>query len=352
LVAITALMTEVIEPYLKPFIANELVLFLSITILITLFVLLFGEFVPKILFRSYADNILFVLAMPLQFFLWILAPISWVMTRFAKAILRLFGQKATEHEETSFGAVDLEDFIKNTRTASEEEIDTQLFGNALYLKEVKAKGCMVPRSEIVWIDANESLDGLIKVFADTKLSKILVCEDDLDNVLGYVHHHQLLHKPKSIKQILMNVAIIPETMRVDQLLTFFTKQRVSLACVVDEFGSTAGVITLEDILEQLFGDIEDEYDNEGDEYTEEQISEVEFRFSARLDINYLNEKYGPLIDFPEGEYSTLSGYIVITTGDIPSQGEIVELDGYQFLIEEGNETKIEKVLVKKLHTEI
>ena len=352
LVAITSLMTELIEPWLKPFIHNELLLFLIITIIITLFVLLFGEFIPKILFRSYADEILFYLAMPLRFFLWILAPISWVMTRIAKGILRLFGKKAPDYEETTFGAVDLEDFVKNTRTTSDEEIDTQLFGNALYLKEVKAKACMVPRSEIVWIDANESLANLTKMFAETKLSKILVCEDDLDNVLGYIHHHQLLHKPKSIKQIVMNIAIIPETMRVDQLLNFFTKQRLSLACVVDEFGSTAGVISIEDILEQLFGDIEDEYDREDEEYLEEQINDHEFRFSGRLEINYLNEKYAPTIDFPEGDYTTLSGFVVITTGDIPEQGDIIELDGYHFTIEQVTDTKIETVLVKRLYDDV
>ena len=352
LVAITSLMTELIEPWLKPFIQSELLLFFSITVIITLFVLLFGEFIPKILFRSYADEILFALAMPLRFFLWILAPISWIMTRIAKGILYLFGKKALEHEETSFGAVDLEDFIKNTRTTSDEEIDTQLFGNALYLKEVKAKACMVPRSEIVWIEANDSLENLIVIFSETKMSKILVCEGDLDNVLGYVHHHQLLHKPKSIKQVLMNIAIIPETMRVDQLLNFFIKQRLSLACVVDEFGSTAGVISIEDILEQLFGDIEDEYDREDEEYLEEQLNENEFRFSGRLEINYLNEKYAPIIDFPEGDYSTLSGFIVITTGDIPEQNAIIELDGYRFTVEQVTDTKIETILVKRLYDEV
>ncbi len=352
LVAITALMTELIEPFLKPFIHNELVLFLSITIIITMIVLLFGEFIPKTLFRAYADDALFMLAMPLQFFLWILAPISWVMTRLAKGILRMLGQVAIEHEETAFSAIDLEDFIKNTRTESEEEIDTQLFGNALYLKEVKVKSCMVPRSEIVWIDSSENLEDLLKVFTETKMSKILVCEGDLDNVLGYVHHHQMLHNPKNIKQLLMNIAIIPETMRVDQLLAFFTKQRLSLACVVDEFGSTSGVITLEDILEQIFGDIEDEYDQEDDDYIAEQLSEQEFRFSARLEINYLNEKFGPVIHFPEGEYSTLSGFIVITTGDIPEQGAVILLDGYEFTIEQVADTKIETVFVKRLYGEL
>jgi putative hemolysin len=352
LVAITSLMTELIEPYLAPFIHSELLLFLIITIIITLIVLLIGEFIPKILFRSYADDILFHLAIPLRFFLFILAPISWVMTRFAKGILRLFGNTAVEHEETSFSAIDLEDFVKNTRTSTEEEIDTQLFGNALYLREVKAKTCMVPRSEIVWIDVTATVDDLIKIFADTKLSKIIVCEGDLDNVLGYVHHHQMLHRPKTIKQMLMNISIIPETMRADQLLAYFTKQRLSLACVVDEFGSTAGVISIEDILEQIFGDIEDEYDTEDQEYLEEQINEHEFRFAARLDINYLNEKYAPVIDFPEGDYSTLSGYIVITRGDIPEQGDVIALDNYEFYIEQVADTKIETVRVKRIYNEI
>ncbi len=351
LVAITSLMTELIEPFLEPFIHNELLLFLIITIVITLFVLLFGEFVPKILFRSYADEILFFLAVPLRFFLWLLAPISWVMTRMAKGLLRLAGQVPQEHFENDFSAVDLEDFIKNTRTESEEEIDTQLFGNALYLKEVKVKTCMVPRSEIVWTDINDGMPELLKIFSETKMSKILVCEGDLDNVLGYIHHHQMLHQPKNIKAALMNISIIPETMRVDQLLAFFTKQRVSLACIVDEFGSTTGVITLEDILEQIFGDIEDEYDQEDNEYIAEQLDEQEFRFSARLEIDYLNEKFAPVIHFPEGDYSTLSGFIVTTTGDIPEQGDVIELDAYQFTIEQVTDKKIELVHVKRLYSD-
>jgi CBS domain containing-hemolysin-like protein len=350
LVTVTSLATEFLKPLLEPFIHEELFLFSSITVIITVFILLFGEFIPKVLFKTYADEILYYLAYPLLFVMKLLSPITWIMTVLAKKLLRLFTNVSDVNEEQGFTSLDLENFVRNSVTESEEEIDSQLFENALYLKEVKVKACMVPRSEITFVDVNEPIEVLLKEFTETKLSKILICEEDLDNVLGYVHHHQMLRKPKSIRAALMNIAIIPETMRVDQLLQVF-KQKRSIACVVDEFGSTVGVITLEDILEQIFGDIEDEYDEE--EYIEEIISEKEYVFSGRLEINYLNEKYKPFIEFPEdSDYSTLSGYIVMTTGEIPEQGTTLELDAYKFIFESVSNKKIETVRVVRMYSDI
>ena len=347
LVTVTSLATDFLHPLLSPYIQEEFFLFSTITIIITGFILLFGEFIPKVLFKTYADEILYYLAFPLLFVMKLLSPITWLMTALSKRLLRLFTKVNDVHEEQGFTSLDLENFIRNSVNESEEEIDSQLFENALYLKEVKVKSCMVPRSEIVFIDVNEPIDILLKEFTETKLSKILICEDNLDNILGYVHHHQMLRKPKSIRAALMNIAIIPETMRVDQLLQIF-KQKRSIACVVDEFGSTVGIITLEDILEQIFGDIEDEYDEE--EYIEEVISEKEYIFSGRLEINYLNEKYGPQIKFLEdSDYSTLSGYIVMTTGEIPEQGTTLELDAYKFIFESVSNKKIETVRVIRLY---
>lgn len=350
LVVTTSLATEFLKPFLEPYIHEEFLLFTLITIIITGFILLFGEFIPKVLFKAYADDILYYLAYPLQMVMLLLTPITWFMTFLAKNLLRLFTKVSDEYENQGFTSLDLENFVKKSVKESEEEIDSQLFENALYLKEVKVKSCMSPRSEIIFIDVNEPIDRLLELFTETKLSKIIICDDDLDNVLGYVHHHQMLRKPKSIRSIVMDIVIIPETMRVDQLLQLFTKKR-SIACVVDEFGSTVGIITLEDILEQIFGDIEDEYDEE--EYIEEIISDREFRFSGRLEINYLNEKYAAQdLKIPEdNDYSTLSGYIVMTTGEIPEEGSEIELDGYKFVFEQVSNKKIEVVRIIRLHDE-
>ncbi len=346
LVITTSLATEFLKPYLEHYIQEELLLFSCITIIITGFVLLFGEFIPKVLFKTYADDILYFLAYPLKGVMMLLSPITWFMTILAKGLLHLFTKVSEKHEHQGFTSLDLENFIRNSVTESEEEIDSQLFENALYLKEVKVKSCMVPRSEICFMEVNAPIDELLQLFVETKMSKIIICEDDLDNVLGYVHHHQMLRRPRSIRAALTDIAIIPETMRVDQLLQIFTKKR-SIACVVDEFGSTVGIITLEDILEQIFGDIEDEFDEE--EYLEEVISEKEFRFSGRLEINYLNEKYAPTIEITESnDYSTLSGYVVMTTGNIPEQGTEITLDRYRFIFEQVSNKKIEVVRVVQL----
>ena len=350
LVVTTSLATELLQPFLEHWIPGEFLLFTIITVIITVFILLFGEFIPKVLFKAYADDFLYYLAYPLQVIMLVLTPISWFMTVLSKNLLRIFTKVSDEYENQGFTSLDLENFVKKSVKESEEEIDSQLFENALYLKEVKVKSCMSPRSEIVFIDVNEPIDRLLQLFTSTKLSKIIICDDNLDNILGYVHHHQMLRKPRNIRSAIMDIVIIPETMRVVQLLQLFTRKR-SIACVVDEFGSTVGIITLEDILEQIFGDIEDEYDEA--EYVEEIISEREFRFSGRLEINYLNERYAQNdLKIPENsDYSTLSGYIVMTTGEIPEEGSEIELDGYKFSFEHVSDKKIELVRVTKLHDE-
>ena len=186
------------------------------------------------------------------------------------------------------------------------------------------------------------------MFAETNLSRLIVSQDDIDNVLGYVHHQQMLYNPQTIKSLVLDIPFVPEAMRVRDLLNKFIKERGSIACVVDEYGGTAGIITLEDILEEIFGEIEDEHAQE--EYVESQISDTEYIFSGRLEIDYLNEKYEPL-NFPEGDYTTLSGYLVMTTATIPEPGAEIELDDYKFILELVSDTKIETIRVIKLATE-
>ena len=207
---------------------------------------------------------------------------------------------------------------------------------------------MVPRTEIVWIDKRASIPELIELFRESKLSRIIVAEGDVDNIEGYIHHQQLLDDPKSLKKTFMDILYVPEVMNLKELMSQFIKDGSSIACVVDEFGGTAGIITLEDILEEIFGEIEDEHDVE--DYIMHKINEKEYLFSGRLEVDHINEKF-PELNIPEGEYQTLSGYIVMTSEDIPQLGEQVTLGSCCFKIEKVDETKIEIVRVIKLELE-
>ncbi len=345
LVALTFFATQLLTPYLEPYIQEAFLLMLTNTLIITLVVLLLGEFIPKALFRLYADEMLYLLAYPIRVIMWILSPLAWLFNKLSLVLTKVLTRSEAQVVDPVFTRLDLERFIMETGNDAEGEVvDREMFGNALNLKETKVRDCMVPRPEIEYIDINASVQELEDLFRETKLSRILVIEDDVDNVLGYVHHQQLLERPRSIRSIRLDILFIPEVIRVSDLLHKFIAERVNIACVVDEFGGVAGLITLEDILEEIFGEIEDEHDEE--EYIEQQISENEYLFSGRLEIDYLNEKY-PALKLPKGDYHTLSGYLVMTTGNIPQQGDEIELDGSRFILEQVSETKIDTVRVLK-----
>ncbi|RMG80494.1 MAG: HlyC/CorC family transporter [Bacteroidetes bacterium] len=319
------------------------------TVLVTLIVLVFGEFLPKTLFRLYAEDLLFFMAYPLRLITFLLAIPSKIMTKLSTFLLRLLLKQEVQEDEYGFTRLDLENFIKSSRTSQEDDIDTGLFEKALNLKGVKAKECMVPRPEIESIEDTASMDELIELFQKTNYSRIIVYHQDIDNVLGYIHHQQLLKNPKKISSIILPMPFVPETMPVRNLLDTFIKNHVSIACVVDEFGGTAGIITLEDILEEIFGEIVDEHDQE--DYLEQKISDTEYLFSGRLELDYLNDKY-PELDLPEDEeFHTLSGYIVMTIGTIPERGTEVVFGKNKFIIELVSDTKIELVRVIRLPEE-
>ena len=347
LVVFTALMTiplnQVFIDYFQ--INSEIFVLLINTVIITIIVLIFGEFLPKTLFRLFSSELLYFLTYPLLILRFLLFIPAWVMTKFSNFFIRFVLQTPITEANNVITRLDLENFVKDSQTDSEDEIDTNLFERALHLKKVKAKECMVPRTEIENIDVNASIEDLIQIFTETNLSKIIVTQDDIDNVLGYVHHQQMLNEPESISQIVMEIPFVPEVMRVRDLMNQFIKEQMSIACVVNEFGGVAGLITLEDILEEIFGEIEDEHDKE--EYVETQFSENEYIFSGRLEIDYLNEKYENL-NLPDGEYTTLSGYLVMTMETIPAQGAEIELNGYKFVLELVSDTKIETIRVIKM----
>ena len=350
LVIFTYLLTQLVEPYLLqvPYLQAPLILLLVETLLATIIVLFFGEFLPKTLFRLYADDILYFLAYPLKVIQWLLLIPSWMMTRLSNLLLRAL-RTPIEEVDNAFTRLDLENFINDSQADAEEDnIDRELFGKALNLRDVRVRECMVPRPEIENIDLSASVDDLEQLFRETKLSRIIVTKDDIDNVLGYVHHQQLLTQPKTITKLILDLPFVPEAMRVTDLLNQFIRDRINIAIVVDEYGGVSGLITLEDILEEIFGEIEDEHDQE--EYVELVIRpNNEFIFSGRLEIDYINEKYG--LSLPEGDYHTLSGYLVMTHGAIPDRGVILEMNGYRFILELVSDTKIETVRVIRLEDE-
>ena len=352
LVVFTTLATIPLAKFLSTtfgWVENGPTMLLVNTLILTIIVLIFGEFLPKTLFRLFADDVLYIFAYPLKFLQFLLIIPSWLTTKLSNWLLKLVFKTQIQKDENVFTRLDLENFIKDTRSESEEKIiDKELFGKALNLKDVRVRECMVPRTEIESIDISEDLKALEQIFIETKLSRIIVIKDDIDNVLGYVHHQQMWQNPRSIESMIMNIPFVPEVMRVIDLMNKFIKERLSIACVVDEFGGVAGIITLEDILEEIFGEIEDEHDQE--EYVEQQVSENEFIFSGRLEVDYLNEKY-EILNFPEGDYHTLSGYLVMTFESIPDQGGEIEIDGYRFILELVSEKKIETVRVIVLEKE-
>ncbi len=346
LVVFTLLLKQLLTPFIESLANGELIQSLIHTLIGTLIILIFGEFLPKTIFRTFSDNILYFLAYPLRFLQWLLAIPSWLMTKLSNFLLKYVLKTPIETVDNAFTRVDLAHFIEASfSNDTDEEIDKELFQNALEFRQVKVKECMIPRTEIAAIDVQSSKEELLALFQSTKLSRLLVMDSDLDNVLGYVHHQQMLKQPKSIERIVLDIPYVPEVMRIQEVMNLFIKEQVNIACVVDEFGGTAGIITLEDIVEEIFGEIEDEHDQEA--YLEQQISEREFLFSGRLEIDDLNEKYEAL-SFPEGEYHTLSGYIVTTTETIPEQGAVIDINGYRFILESVSDTKIEMIRVLKL----
>lgn len=305
---------------------------------------LFVKTLPETLPGLSPTLVITLFAYPLWVFSAVLAPFTWFFTRFINLVFKWVFKMPIEPGENEFTRDDLENFVNTVQTV-EEKIDKKLFGNVLNLRGLRVRECMVPRPEIEYIDVNANVSELVELFNTTKLSRVLVVRGDIDNVLGYVHHQQLLKNPGSIQTLILEISFVPGAMRAIELLKRFIRERANIACVVDEYGSLAGIITLEDLLEEIFGEIDDEYDNEEEEYLEIEISPNEFVFSGRLEIDYLNEKY-PALHLPEGDYHTLSGYIVRSTGKIPKQGAIIERDGCRFILEMVSNTKIETVRVR------
>ncbi len=297
------------------------------------------------LFRVQNDVLLPFFAPMINFFYGMFYPIANFFVSVAEWILKYLFNVRIYDEKKAFSRIDLEEFIQQSRDQEENnELNTELFEAALSLPNIKIRQCLVPRKEVICVDVNTVLEDLRQKFVETKLSKLIVYEGNIDSILGYVHHLALFGKPKDLRSILLPIPAVPESMGATDLISKFTQERKSIAWVVDEFGGTSGIITMEDLLEEIFGDIRDEYDEE--EFVEKQIAEKEYIFSGRLELDHLNSKYG--FGFPVDHSETLSGYIINHHGNIPRQRERIIIDDFEFEVLHVNETRIETVKVKVL----
>lgn len=320
-------------------------LFLELTI--TTLIVLFVRFTFMAFFRARSNSVLSFFARSISFFYGLFAPIAAVFVNISEWILKYLFDVRIHDRKEAINRMDLEHFIQQNRDTDDDsqEINTELFENALSLSGIKVRECLIPRKEIIGIESSATIAELKQKFSDTKLSRLVVYEGTIDTITGYVHQLDLFRKPADIKSMLHPIPAVPESMGVTDLINQFTKERKSVAWVVDEFGGTSGIVTMEDLLEEIFGEIQDEYDTE--EFVEKQLAEGEYIFSGRLELDYLAEKYN--LEFEdETESETLSGYIVEHHETIPVAKERIIIDNYEFDILAVNDTRIETVKMKVL----
>jgi putative hemolysin len=315
------------------------------TILATIIIVMV-KFTFRAIFRAKNDTLLSFFAPLVNFFYGLLYPIASFFVFIAEWILKYLLNVRVSDEKEAFTRVDLEQFIQQTREQSEDnpELNTELFEAALSLPTVKIRQCLVPRKEVEAVEVNTSMDMLQRKFIDTQLSKLVVYEKNIDNILGYVHQLALFKKPTDIRSVLLPIPAVPESMSATDLINKFSRERKSIAWVVDEFGGTSGIITMEDLLEEIFGEIQDEYDTE--EFVEKQIADKEYIFSGRLELDYIKQKYN--LDLPESDSETLSGFIIHQHEKIPSDRERIIIDDFEFEILNVSDTRIETVKMKVL----
>lgn len=351
-------MDSVLEPVLYGYVSTlnlgesaQKVLMLGMSAFISTVILLFtAEFLPKSLFRINSNGVLSFFAVPYQLIYYILSPIVFITTSFSEFILaRIFGVRISK-ESISFGKIDLDNYVRQVTDTSEEEekeIDHEIriFQNALSFSDSKVRDAMIPRTEVVAIEVNSSLEVLHQKFIETRLSKILVYEGNIDKMIGYVYSYDLFKKPKNIRSILWPINIVPETLLLKDVLKIFISQHKSIAVVVDEFGGTSGLLTIEDVIEEIFGEIEDEHDEE--ELIERKLAEDEFVFSGRHEIDYLNDEYG--IDLPVSEeYETLAGMLIYSIQRIPEAGETLRIGNFEFEVLAVSNARVDKIHLKLL----
>ena len=343
LVIYTLYVAELIEPYLTSLALNSSIILLFQTLFSTFFILLFAEFLPKSIFRLNPNYTLRIFSLILFVFYIILWPITAFVVNLSTSILKLFGNEESINK-VSFKKTDLDLYInelkKDLEIGEEMEHDVKIFHNALSFSKVIARDCMVPRNEIVALEINDKIEALKALFLESGHSRIIIYKENIDNIIGYVHSIELFKTPISIKSMLIPISIVPESISGIKLLEDFIDKKISVSVVVDEYGGTSGILTMEDIIEEIFGEIDDEHDQE--ELIHRELTENKFLFSARLEIDFINEKYRLKLPVKE-DYETLSGLIIYFAETIPEKGSTFKIENFEFKILEVDETKISKV---------
>lgn len=343
-------MAELIEPslaeWLSQFNLSERTIFIGVplaqTLISTLVVLALGEFLPKNIAMINPDKFMEIAAIPMRAIYAVSFPVVWMVVRLSDKIIKIFHLPHLQQSH-AFGITDLNNYIETMKAVEEEgkktELNAKILGNALEFKHAKVRDCMTPRKEIIALNQREGIEGLSKLFIDSGHSKIPIYEETIDNIKGYCHSLQLFRKPKTIEEIMNEIIVVPETFQANELMIRFIREHKSMAIVIDEFGGTSGLVTMEDLMELIFGDIEDEYDDE--EEAVKKISEDTYLVSARKEIDYLNEKYH--FQIPEGDYDTLGGYILSIKHDIPQVGEVIQTERFRFVIKSLDNARIDMI---------
>ncbi|MGD1893659.1 MAG: hemolysin family protein [Cyclobacteriaceae bacterium] len=354
LVLYSYFIATLLEPWLAQtlpsIVNNDAVVLLSQTIIATIVVLIIAEFTPKSVFLIATNGLLSLLTLPFTLIYGLLFIPVWIIDKVSRWVIVYVLGFDYRNDKPVFGLTDLNNYVKNTLSESLQEeqsaeagpkINAKIFTNALEFKTVKVRECLIPRTEVVAVDVEDDIEELKKAFIESGHSKILIYKETIDNVIGYCHSLELFKKPTTIQQILTPIIIVPETIPANELMIQFITEHKSLALVVDEFGGTAGIVSMEDIIEEIFGEIQDEHDDE--DWVELKIDEDNYLISARHEIDYLVEKYG--WDLPEGDYDTLGGYILSLTGEIPVKGDIIPADAYIFTVMSMGDNRIDNVKV-------
>lgn len=341
-------MALILEPFinslLPEYLQNPGAVLIIQTILSTLLVLFTAEFTPKSIFLINPDRLLNILAIPILLIFIIMFPLVWIIEQMSKFIIVFVLRQNFSEDRPVFGLTDLRSYIqRNTHEDIKEsrvELDTKIFNNALEFKTVKVRECMIPRTEIAAVELDDTIDDLKNEFIESGHSKVLVYRNSIDEVIGYCHALELFKKPQDIESILTPIIIVPEAMLVNELMIQFIQERKSLALVVDEFGGTSGLVSLEDVIEEIFGEIQDEHDDE--DWVEQKLEDNKYILSARHEVDYLNEKYD--FEIPEGDYDTLGGFILSVTENIPQVNETISIPPFKIKIVSMEDARIDNVM--------
>ena len=349
LVVYGIVMTQILTPKLELFLSSDFLLLLTQTVIATFVVLVTAEFLPKAIFRIFPNQILNIFSIPICVLFIFLRPAAILMLKIANFVLKYLLKQDIAQDKQVFGKTDLDDFLSNVRPSEDIEdarVEVEMLQNALDLSEKRVRECMIPRTEIIAIDILSSLEEVNAKFIETKLSKLLVFKGNIDKVIGYIHSYDLFKNPKNLKSILLPLPFVPESMKAMELLNQFIDSNKGVAVVLDEFGGTAGMITIEDVTEEIVGEIVDEHDI--DELDSQQINGTTFVLPGRSYVEDINRKYN--LALPESdEYETISGLLLDYLEKIPEQGDVIEFKDYHFTIINVNETTIQKVELSCLY---